>query len=319
MNKRRIYSSITLDMTKPLPEGKFQIISAIYADFSGPVAEGKGSGTTQTAERQQAAFNKTLMDTFTTQFNSQQGVLNFLKGKLMPMVNKPTGYAQDALNAMRTSATDTLSGNYQNAQRALQNNLNQKNGGSDLPAGTDQQLQAALFGAEASDKSAAQNNITLQNENLKQSNLWNAVNGLNGITAQENPLGYAGAANSGSSAVASLSQANTQANDSGFLGHLGTSLGEGLGSSLGKTLGGASKLSTFLCWVASAIYGGMFVPETVAIRSYLLGDFSRTWYGRPLVNLYAKHGQWISRQPALVWLLKPLFSLALRKATQEKN
>jgi len=73
------------------------------------------------------------------------------------------------------------------------------------------QQTAALLTAEAADKGNAQNTITLNDANLKNTNYWNAMNVLSGnVASQFNPLGYANSATSGSNAVAGLSQAYTQ-------------------------------------------------------------------------------------------------------------
>src|SRR5437667_7334020 len=187
-----------------------------------PVSGAKGDDTAKQAEQQQAAFNSQLMSVFNQKFTHQSQLLKYLQGKLQRMIDNPTGYSPTELAAMTTGTTDKLSTAYQNAQRALNNQQLQKNGGSDLPSGTQEQLDAALLQAEASDKANAQNTITLNDENLKQSNYWNALNVLNGQTAQQyNPLGYASAANEGGNTVANLSQAVTASQQSGLMGMLG--------------------------------------------------------------------------------------------------
>jgi len=192
-----------------------------WYEYSGPVALCKGDSTAKAAEQQQASFNAQLMSIFQQQFGKQSAIMDYLKGKMQPIIDAGgTGYSDDALAAMRASATDTLSNEYQNAQKALQTK-EFADGGRDLPSGTSAQLDEALFNAEASDKAAAGNNITLANENLKQQNYWNAINVLSGVGAQFNPLGYASAATAGGNTVANLSQAYTASNQSQLLGALG--------------------------------------------------------------------------------------------------
>jgi hypothetical protein len=135
---------------------------------------------------------------------------------------------------MRTGATDQDTAAFQNAQQTMQGKEAVQSG--DLPSGVNDQLQSALLTNEAAQKSSDQNNITLQNENLKESNYWNAINGLNGVAAQENPLGYAGAATSAAASVAPLSQANTAAS--------GPTFGAILGGVAGAAVGGASSFLT---------------------------------------------------------------------------
>lgn len=197
-------------------------------DYEGPVELCKGDPIAKAAEQQQLDFNKQLMSVFQTQFGKQSQVLDFLKGKMTPMIEKPTGLSAEALAATRTSSTDQFSQAYQNAQRALNAKM-ASSGESQLPSGVGAQLNEALLNAEAADKASAQNQITMQNEELKQSNYWGAVNALNGVAAQQNPLGYAGSATAGSGAVANLSQAVTAANGPGWGSILGGAVGS-LGS-----------------------------------------------------------------------------------------
>lgn len=203
------------------------------------VSGGKGDSTAEAAEKSQEAFNNQLMQTFTTQFNNQQGTLNYLKGVLTPMIANPTGYSAPALAAMRTNATDSISGSYQNAQKALQNNQAVESG--DLPSGVNDQLDASLLNSEAADKATSQNDITLQNENLKESNYWNAINGLNGVAVENNPDSLASTATSGAAGIADLSQAVTASSGptigaliGGAIGATGTALS---GGSAGKLFG----------------------------------------------------------------------------------
>lgn len=221
----------------------YTLVGISPVEYTGEFALLKGDSTAKAAEQQQAAFNSQLMSIFQQQFNKQSAVLDFLKGKLQPLIENPTGYSPEALAAMRTQADDTLSNEYQHAQQALQNKEFTQ-GGRDLPSGVNDQIDAALLTAEAKDRANAQNTITLNDENLKQSNYWNALNVLSGnVASQFNPLGYAGAATSGSNSVANLSQAVTASQGPGFGSILGGLAGgifgaAGSAGGFGKLFGG---------------------------------------------------------------------------------
>lgn len=280
-------------------------------DYEGPVALCKGDDTAKQNEQMQMQFNSQLMDIFSQQFAKQSQVLNFLKGKLQPMINNPTGYSPAAMAALRTQATDNLSGQYQQAQRALQQKEFAQ-GGRELPSGVNAQLDAGLYAQEAADKANAQNTITLNNENLKQSNYWNAMNVLSGNVAQQfNPLGYAGAATSGSNAVANLSQAVTASNQSQLMGALGGIVGGAASSALG---GGGAITKILGCWIAAACFDGFDDPRTIMVRTYLNTEFIKHWYGRAVMSLYLRFGERIAKNRTLVRLLKPLFEYALKQA-----
>ena len=205
-------------------------------EYDGPVAECKGDATARQSEQDQAAFNKTLMSTFQSQLAKQGQITDLITKTLTPQLLNPTGYSPEALTALRTSASDTNSGQYQNAQKALNDQLAARGGASALPSGVDAQLRASLAGAGAQQESQSQNEITLQNENAKMTNLWNAIDALSGNAQVLNPIGYAGGATSGSGAVANLSQAYTQSKQSQLLGALG-SLAGGAGTGITQIAG----------------------------------------------------------------------------------
>jgi hypothetical protein len=280
--------------------------------YKGPMAFCKGDDLAKEQEQSQINFNNQLMQMMNTNWSNQQQLLSYMKGKLQPMIDNPTGYSDAALAAMRTSATDSLSSSYQNAQKALNNEENAKNGGSDLPAGTTAQLDAALLNSEATDKANAQNTITMNNANLQESNYWNALNVLNGQTAnQYNPLGYASAYNQGSGDVASLSNAYKNSQQSGWTSMLG-----GLAGGIFGAAGNAGSFGALFCWMAAKVFKeGFFTGrKTNVVRRWLHTEFAQHWYARPILNLYARYGEWASRQQVLVWAFTPAFERAYLKA-----
>jgi hypothetical protein len=213
-----------------------------------------GGGPTQaTQEQQQAnltatenqnAFDTQLMALFNKQYASQTSTLQYLQGQVKPIVAQSEageGMSPAALTAMRTSATDSISSEYQSAQQALnEQEAGQMGGTNILPSGTRSQLTAGLLSSEAQTKAGTNNQITQYNQNLATSNLWNAFNVLSGTAAQMSPLGYASSATSGSGVIAGLSGAQsslqnsiTTANNSGFFGSLANSFGSSLGQGFG--------------------------------------------------------------------------------------
>jgi hypothetical protein len=219
--------------------------------YDGPVELCKGATQAQTqsqqaslqAQQQQNAFNTQLMSIFQQQFGQQQQVFNFLQNTLQPQVAAGgQGYTPAQLAALRTGASDTNAQQFQNAQQAL-NEVEAQHGGNDLPSGVNANLNASLAVQEAQTEAASQNQITQNNANLQQQNYWNALNALNGVGTEFNPIGYSGAATSGTgasssaaNAVSGAQNAITNANQSGFFG----SLENGFGGALGKSLGGGN-------------------------------------------------------------------------------
>ena len=275
-------------------------------EYFGPVELCKGDDTAKQAEQQQMQFDSQLMSIFQQQFGKQSAVFDYLKGKMQPMIDNPTGLSPEGLAAARTSNTDQFSAAYQNAQKALNAKM-AASGESQLPSGVGAQLNEALLNAEAADKATGQNQITMQNEQLKQQNYWNAVNALNGVATQENPLGYANSATAGSGAVSSLSQAVTASS--------GPTLGSIIGGVAGGALQGAGQAGgfgkLFGCWLASKVFNGSLDPRTLQVREFIHGKFAQSWYGSILSRIYMRHGYRASQHPILVKLLTPIFNQAL--------
>ena len=290
-------------------------------DYEGPVSLCKGDSTAQATEQAQAAFTQTLQSAFSTQFATQQNTLNFLNNSLQKQINNPQGYNAQTLAAMRTSATDQIAQQAQDAQRANQNTEDVR-GGANLPSGVNEQINASEQTAAGEAEAGAQQNITMANANLQNSNYWNAVNGEEGVAAQENGTGTAGAANGAAGTVASLSQAVTAANGPSIgqtLAGVATGIGGAALGAAGKAASGGATggLSALFCWVAAAAFDEDFTTgiKTNLVRNYLWNVWSKNWYARPILWLYSKTGRRISRNPMLVSILKPVFEKALRKAT----
>jgi hypothetical protein len=236
---------------------EYALLSREGFQYEGPVALCGGGPSEATQEQQQLdlqqtqqtmGFDSQLMDLFNKQYANQQSQLNFLKGVLQPELTSAVagnGFSKPALAAMRTGATDNISSSFQNAQRAL-NQTERSSGDVNIPSGVNAGLDASLVNSEAQTKSGAQNQITLADESQAQSNLWNAVNALNGVAAENSPAALESGALEGGSTVAGLSSSQaglqnaiTQANSNSFLGTFGKALGGALGTGLGGAAGDA--------------------------------------------------------------------------------
>lgn len=270
----------------------------------------KGDDTAKAAENQQMQFDQQLMSIFSQQYANQSGILNYLKGQLEPSITAGgKGYSDADLAAMRTSASDTNAANFQNAEQALNNKISMASGGSKLTgvSGAALESQAGLLNAEAQQEAGSQNQITEANANLKQQNYWAAINALNGVSAQVNPLGYASGATQGSGAVAGLSNAVTNANQSQLLGALGGIAGgglAGLGTAIGGPSGAGSFGALFGCWVAASFWGWNSL-KTWRVRVWM--QFRAPAWFRAI---YYRYGSQIAKSP-LRWAYRPVFEMVL--------
>lgn len=73
------------------------------------------------------------------------------------------------------------------------------------------------------------------------------------------------------------------------------------------------------CWIAARLFGGWEDPRTRLVRAWIFGPFAERWVGRQLSCLYERHGQriadqWMPRSRTLSWILRQVFTAALRRA-----
>jgi hypothetical protein len=207
---------------------------------------GGGDKTAQSNETMQNQFDQQLISIFQNQYSNQTAIQSYLKSQVQPEISAGgEGYTDAQLAAQRTSVTDSTAQQYQNAQEALNEQTQQASGGSKLTgvAGATQENIAALDNSAAAQQAAGQEQVTANNANLQQQNYWNGINVLNGVAAQENPLGYSSAVQSGASSVAADSNANSnaeEASDSPLNAVLGA-----VGGAAGGLFGAAGKAGGF--------------------------------------------------------------------------
>jgi len=275
---------------------------------------GLEDGLARQGEHYSLNFMNQLQAAFSQQFGQNQQILNLLHSKLQAVINNPQGFSPEKLAALRTSAIQQTAAGNQAAVQAT-NQAIAARGGSTLPSGVNAQIQGQMAQSAENQESGMLNQINIANEDQRQQNYWNAVSGLGGVASQINPLGYAGASSTAGNTLANLSQAYTasQAMSMGPINSIAGGLGQGIGG--GLTAGFASGGALF-CWVAAACFNeGFDGLKTTAVRNWLLTEWAKNWYARPVLALYRRYGLWISKQPALVRLLTPLFEAAYREAT----
>jgi len=272
------------------------LVWAQPSSYIGMFDQMKGDPYAEEEEQATANFDNSLMNIFQAQYATQSAQLQFLQNQMEPVIAEGgQGYTPTQLAAQRTGATDVNAQQFQSAQAALNEQISDNAGGSKLvgSAGTTAAADTELSTAEAQTQAASQNEITQNNAQLQQQNYWNAVNSLNGVAAQENPIGYAGASNSAGNTVAGLSQAVTASKSSSLLGTLGGIAG-GIGSSL----------VTKYCWVAASFYGWHDI-RTWVIRMWVTHKAPK-WFKA----FYIKHGAYIASTP-LRWAFYPVFEAVL--------
>ena len=147
--------------------------------------------------QQQANFLKTLQQSYATQFAGQQAILGQLNATFQPILaSGPSqqGFSPGELAALNTQAIEGVGQNYAGLQKTLANNLAAQGGGNVfLPSGANVQLQSQLGQSAANQLSREETGIQLENWAQGRQNFAQAAGALGGVSAQMNPLVYAGA------------------------------------------------------------------------------------------------------------------------------
>lgn len=199
---QRITTKLVMDMVTN------RVLEREAYDYAGPVALCKHEEEKALAKSQTDFYN-TLRGMYATQFGKQSAIYAALEKAFTPLLAGTTGYTAAREAALRTGATEDITGQFQSAARNIQERAFAL-GGRELPSGA---LLAQLSGLElgrAQTEAGAQRSITMQNEALKQENMWKAANVLGGTASGYNPLGYAGAALSGGEGAAKTTQSAYQ-------------------------------------------------------------------------------------------------------------
>lgn len=230
-----------------------------WFEYSGPVEECKGASAAENAAQANSAnLFQALQQDLTTTFGQQQGILNNLNQGWSPIFQAgPSQYgftpAEDS--NLRTQADTGVANNYQQAKQATGEAISSVGGGNVfLPSGSTTQIEANNANAAAGQRSAENLGITQAGYATGRQNFLSAANALSGVASQENPLGYAGTANSANSnafnEASQINKENQAASPWGalggilggvagsFLGPIGTSLGSSLGSAIGGSAAG---------------------------------------------------------------------------------
>lgn len=208
------------------------------------------SGEQKDLQQQQADFSKQLMGMYQQQFGNQQAVFNAIKSVYDPILKAGAsqyGFSSAEDAALRTQASEGTAQSYQQASSAAAERAAASGGGNTLlPSGVQAQVQGQLAGAAAESESGKQLDITRAGYDVGRQQFNQATNVEMGVAAGYNPLGYAGAAQSSSSAAfneaTKIQEMNQAASPWGTIGGLiggaaGSFLGP-MGASIGKNIGG---------------------------------------------------------------------------------
>jgi hypothetical protein len=239
---------ITSRVTFDIDTGR--VLARDCYDYDGPLELACGASAAQTAAQQnEANLSNSLMSDFSTVFGQNQNILGSITQAFQPIIAagpNQQGFSPAELTSMQTQATDATSQGAQNAQIAAAAK-NATTGGSNLPSGVQEQIQASLNNSAAQENAREQGAITQANYATGRQNFFNAVGGdvsasqgLEG--AASNFAGQTNSANQAALAGADQIAAANRAWEAPVFGLLGSALGVATGNPA-ALLGGISSLA----------------------------------------------------------------------------
>jgi hypothetical protein len=153
------------------------------------------SGAQKQLAGQQQSFFTNLMNSYQQNFGNQQAIFSQLTNALSPILQggpNQMGFSA-AENAALTSGAITAAGAAnRNAQVIAGSSVG---GNTGVTTGGQKQLQSQIGATIGQGLSSNLNQISLANAAMGRQNFFNAEAGLAGVAGLENPVPYAGAAN----------------------------------------------------------------------------------------------------------------------------
>lgn len=281
------------------------------------VSGGKGSDSAASVRDQEMAMQKQA-------FNKQQAMIDQLTKAFSGDLSGKNGFDPATLAAMKAAFLNSNDSTFNQAGSMVREALGARGNTGGNPTGGDfTRGISGLLGMRAGSQSQGILGVDIQNAQQAIANKFNAGSILSGNAATlTGPQGVAGSAMS--NALNDFMKAENSGFGASFMSSFGSSLGKvgadfiqgGLGKATGGWGAGNSNQGNNSggCWIAAACFDGWDDPRTIAVRSYLNGEFKSHWYGRIVMKMYMAIGERVSKIPVVVSLLRPLFNLALRKA-----
>jgi hypothetical protein len=162
-------------------------------------------------------FYTTLQSAFNEQFANQTNILANLHNAWTPILNggpNQQGFSTSELADLNSNAINRTASNYKFASQAANENMAARGGGNTFaPSGAVDQVNADIATGAAQQLSSEQNQIDQANYAQGRKNFSEATGALSSVAAQDNPLGFAGAAsNTGDQAFKMDTQINAENN-----------------------------------------------------------------------------------------------------------
>jgi hypothetical protein len=240
----RIYTKVVYDMTRPLPGGRFALVSEESYEYFGPVELCKETNEQDQALKDITSLAKGLKTAFGERLSAQSAELGKLWGAADDLIKGGIGQygytaAEDA--ALRSQGVTQTAQMIRNAQQAVQGQIAAIGGGNVfLPSGSAAALSTAVDIAGAEKGADIQMGITERGFDVGRQNFFAGLQEGNVISQQQDPLGFGKLAESGTMDQGQM--ATAIANEPTTAGTVGGILGSVAGTALGGWAGGGFKM-----------------------------------------------------------------------------
>lgn len=152
------------------------------------------------------------------QYANQQAIFAPMAAQFQSILQRgpnAQGFSGDEMNELNAESTEGVAENYQQAARALNENIAAEGGGNNpLPSGGQIALKERLAASAAQTRSGEENQIESASYNQGHQEWMEDGQGLEAIAAGENPLGYEGAETSAGSAAGTTADQIAEENNS---------------------------------------------------------------------------------------------------------
>lgn len=251
---------------------------------------GGASSTQMELQQEQVSFYQQAQEEAATTFAEQQAALAQMKSVYDPILAagpNQEGFSPEEKTSMESTAIEGTATNYQNAAKAVNEQLAAEGGGN-IPGGTtgaQEQLKEEVATSAAAQLSSEQEQITQADYATGQQNFAQATAAEENTSGQYNPTSFESNATTAGSAAETTAAAIVNENNSWMNAALGAagSIGSAAVTQVGENWG--------TCWVAAEIFGGWLDPRTVKVRRWVKVESQKTLRGRIAASLYRRYGE----------------------------
>ena len=183
------------------------------------------TGAQTQIQNEQIAYYQQMQQMTAEQYAAQQAIYGPMAKQFQSIFNagpNQEGFSQAEKDTLNSQAVEGTAENYQQAARAVNQQLAAQGGGNDyMPSGGNDQLKQEVANSAAGNESQQETQIKMA-DYQQGYNEWQAAGeGLQAIAAGDNPLGYANATTNSGSAVANTANQIAQEDNSWFNAVLG--------------------------------------------------------------------------------------------------